>query len=255
MTADAVGGVWDYAVMLCSQLATAHDVEICLVSMGPPPTAAQVEATRHIPGLTLIPTSYALEWMPDSLPRSSRPASSCAGWWPSTAPGSSTSTSTVSAAWTCLSLPWSSPIATRSSWQHAQWGTVEMNSGWQGYRTLVEQGLRGATAVVAPTGYVADSLQASTCPICRCASSITALRWSRASCPRPMRHGPHRRHGGRAASGTAQRTCSFLGQAAALLPAPPIRSRSPEALRRRTAAASRLSICSGVLLPRPNIPP
>src|SRR4051812_45661637 len=68
MTVDTVGGVWDFAVMLCTALATRYDVSTMLVSMGPAPSDAQIAAAHEIPRLTLIPTTYALEWMPDSLP-------------------------------------------------------------------------------------------------------------------------------------------------------------------------------------------
>ena len=62
MTADAVGGVWTYALELARALAP-HGVEIALAVMGPPPSADQrAEAARH-PNVTLHAGDFALEWM------------------------------------------------------------------------------------------------------------------------------------------------------------------------------------------------
>ena len=64
MTADAVGGVWTYAVELCRALA-ARGVRAALATMGPRPSAAQRDEARAIPGLTLFESDHALEWMDD----------------------------------------------------------------------------------------------------------------------------------------------------------------------------------------------
>src|SRR4051794_27365470 len=58
MTADAVGGVWTYAL----ELAHALDAEVTLATMGPRPDDDQLAAVgtlehRHC--------DFALEWMPD----------------------------------------------------------------------------------------------------------------------------------------------------------------------------------------------
>jgi glycosyltransferase involved in cell wall biosynthesis len=159
MTADTVGGVWDYALMLCADLARHHDVQTLLVSMGPAPSEEQCRAAAAVPGLDLYPTTYALEWMPDSLPdvlaageligrlvAEYRPRAvhfnqHCFG---------------------SLDLGVPAVVVSHSdslSWQYYQWGAVDPHPGWAAYGDLVRAGLRGACAVVAPTEFVAGALR------------------------------------------------------------------------------------------------
>jgi len=64
MTADAMGGVWTYAMELASELA-ARGVTVALATMGDRPTEAQVKRANAIPGLTLFESEFKLEWMDD----------------------------------------------------------------------------------------------------------------------------------------------------------------------------------------------
>ncbi|HEU4961696.1 MAG TPA: glycosyltransferase family 4 protein [Sphingomonas sp.] len=64
MTADAVGGVWQYATDLAEALAP-HGVETVLALLGPSPGAAQHARAEAIPGLTLIDTGLPLDWTGD----------------------------------------------------------------------------------------------------------------------------------------------------------------------------------------------
>ena len=80
MTTDAVGGVWTYALDLARGLA-ALDIETVLAAMGPDPDAAQADAARWIPGLTLIATGLPLDWTAgtrDELLRAARGWPDCA---------------------------------------------------------------------------------------------------------------------------------------------------------------------------------
>lgn len=61
MTADAVGGVWTYALDLASGLA-AHGVETTLAVLGPSPAPDQVREAQSVAGLTLIETGLPLDW-------------------------------------------------------------------------------------------------------------------------------------------------------------------------------------------------
>jgi glycosyltransferase involved in cell wall biosynthesis len=65
MTADAVGGVWSYAVDLVRGLAP-HGVETTLAVLGPAPTANQRAAAAAVPGLRLLETALPLDWLADS---------------------------------------------------------------------------------------------------------------------------------------------------------------------------------------------
>jgi glycosyltransferase involved in cell wall biosynthesis len=64
MTADTVGGVWTYAIDLCGALAR-YDTHVVLLSMGRMPDDAQLRQISELANVTLIPTEYRLEWMPD----------------------------------------------------------------------------------------------------------------------------------------------------------------------------------------------
>jgi glycogen(starch) synthase len=64
MTADTVGGVWTYGMELCRGLQR-HDTRVTIFSMGRMPDEAQRQETGTIANLTLMPTEYRLEWMPD----------------------------------------------------------------------------------------------------------------------------------------------------------------------------------------------
>ncbi len=61
MTADAVGGVWTYAVDFARGLAS-RDVRTTLVVLGPRPNSRQCAAATAIEGLTLVQLGGELDW-------------------------------------------------------------------------------------------------------------------------------------------------------------------------------------------------
>jgi glycosyltransferase involved in cell wall biosynthesis len=63
MTADAVGGVWSYALDLAAALARRHDVETTLALLGPLPDEDQRWSAGLVPGLTLVATGLPLDWL------------------------------------------------------------------------------------------------------------------------------------------------------------------------------------------------
>jgi len=66
LTADAVGGVWQYATDLARGL-SGLGIESVLAILGPPPSRAQLKAAGAIDGLTLIDTGLPLDWLaPDA---------------------------------------------------------------------------------------------------------------------------------------------------------------------------------------------
>jgi glycosyltransferase involved in cell wall biosynthesis len=62
LTADAVGGVWQYATDLARAL-QAHGVEVVIALLGPKPSVPQRQAARD---LTLIETGLPLDWLAES---------------------------------------------------------------------------------------------------------------------------------------------------------------------------------------------
>jgi glycosyltransferase involved in cell wall biosynthesis len=65
MTADAVGGVWQYATELAAGLPR-HGVETLLAVLGPSPDARQRRAAEAIEGLTLLDTQLPLDWLSEA---------------------------------------------------------------------------------------------------------------------------------------------------------------------------------------------
>lgn len=75
MTADAVGGVWTYALDL-ARAAAEEGVRTTLVVLGPRPAPDQQRAARAIDGLRLIVAGTPLDWTaatPETLAASARP--------------------------------------------------------------------------------------------------------------------------------------------------------------------------------------
>lgn len=64
MTADAVGGVFSYAIELSRALAR-RGVRVVLAIMGGPPSAAQRASAARVPGLVMHESGHRLEWMDD----------------------------------------------------------------------------------------------------------------------------------------------------------------------------------------------
>ncbi len=67
LTADAVGGVFTYAVDLASALAPLG-VRTTLAIIGPTPDDAQRRAARAVPGLDLVETGFQLDWLATDAP-------------------------------------------------------------------------------------------------------------------------------------------------------------------------------------------
>ena len=156
MTADAVGGVWRYALDLVREL-SAGGGEVLLASMGPRPDAVQLAEAARVPGLTLVPGDFRLEWMADPWGDVDR-----AGAW----------LLELSREWrpdivhlngySHGALPWPAPVvvvghACVMSWWEAVHGE-EAPPAWDEYRRRVRAGLAAADLVVAPTNAMLEAL-------------------------------------------------------------------------------------------------
>jgi glycosyltransferase involved in cell wall biosynthesis len=62
ITTDAVGGVWTFSATLARALAK-RGVHVSLVTLGPPPSEAQLDHLRGVPNLEVEIADFALEWM------------------------------------------------------------------------------------------------------------------------------------------------------------------------------------------------
>ncbi len=156
MTADAVGGVWTYALDLAEALGE-RGVRLALATMGPAPSEAQRAQAARLGNIELHVGSYKLEWMEDP-------------WEDVTAAGN----------WLLeledrfhpdvihlngfvhAILPWRSPVLVVGhscvwSWHEAVHG-CEPAGPWQAYRAAVAAGLSAADAVTAPTAAMMRAL-------------------------------------------------------------------------------------------------
>ena len=64
VTADAVGGVWQYSLDLARGLSRLG-IEAVLAVMGPSPSQAQLQAAAEVAGLELVDTGLPLDWLAD----------------------------------------------------------------------------------------------------------------------------------------------------------------------------------------------
>jgi glycogen synthase len=149
MTADTVGGVWTYALVLAAGLQR-HGVEVVLAVMGAPASAAQRAEAAGTSDVTLAEAAFRLEWMPepwDDL--------AAAGEWllqleQDVRPDVVHLNGYVHAA-----LPWTAPVMIVAhscvlSWWRAVHG-CDAPAEWRRYAAAVRAGVQAADAVVAPT--------------------------------------------------------------------------------------------------------
>jgi glycosyltransferase involved in cell wall biosynthesis len=157
MTADAVGGVWTYALELTRALQP-HGIEVQLALMGPPPTAAQRADADALPNLSLFKSDYKLEWMPDCWADVRH-----AGDWLLHLANRLRPDVVHLNGYAHASLPWDRPVLVVGhscvcSWWHAVHGE-EAPAEWQQYQREVTNGLRAADMVVAPSTAMLNALR------------------------------------------------------------------------------------------------
>ncbi len=160
MTADALGGVWQYASDLSAELAR-QGCEVTLALLGPAPDAAQ-RAILH-PGVRLRETGLPLDWMcqtPEEVHAAAQGIARLAGATRADlvhcnspaligAAGFRVPVPVVAAAHGCIAT-W---------WQAARGGPLDPALAWHG--ELVRAGLMRADAVVAPSAAFAATLEAT----------------------------------------------------------------------------------------------
>ena len=156
MTADTVGGVWTYALDLARALAP-HGVQVALATMGRLPSAAQFVEASALPNVTLFPSEFALEWMPDPWGDVAR-----AGDWLLSLEAEYQPNVVHLNGYAHGHLPWNVPVLMVGhscvlSWWQAVHGT-NAPSEWQRYQDEVQAGLQAADLVAAPTGAMLDCL-------------------------------------------------------------------------------------------------
>jgi glycogen synthase len=157
MTADAVGGVWRYALDLGREIG-ADGGEVLLAVMGPPPDGDQIAEAARIPGLILVPGDYRLEWMQDPWDDVDRAGAwlvdLARDWLPDVVHLNGFSHG---------ALPWRAPVVVVAhscvtSWWEAVLGEPAP-AAWSEYRRRVRAGVAAADLVVAPTAAMLEALR------------------------------------------------------------------------------------------------
>jgi glycosyltransferase involved in cell wall biosynthesis len=159
MTAEAVGGVWTYAMELCRGLESS-EIEIVLATIGPEPTRAQRRAVERMPHVRLESSDFRLEWM-----RNAQEDFDLAGEWLLDLAEVHRPDFVHLSGHVHASLPWTVPVL-----------VVAHSNPWSRWRALrdhhdpspqchrqeaaLARGLCAADAVVAPSAAMLESLQA-----------------------------------------------------------------------------------------------
>ncbi|MBW8728834.1 MAG: glycosyltransferase family 4 protein [Inquilinus limosus] len=160
MTADAVGGVWPYALDLAAALARRHDVETTLAVLGPLPDEDQRWSAGLVPGLRLVETALPLDWLagrPEEVEAAGRRIAALAV---ETGAGIVQLNTPALAAGTAFPVP---TVAVHHScvatwWAGVRTGPLPDDFGWRA--GLVRRGLHAADAVVAPSRAFARATRA-----------------------------------------------------------------------------------------------
>jgi glycosyltransferase involved in cell wall biosynthesis len=159
MTADAVGGVWQYSRDLISHVTT-RGAQVLLATMGPRPTDAQRRQLAALAGAVVCESDYKLEWM-------QRPWSDvdAAGAWLLDLAAQFQPDIVHLNGYVHAALPWNAPTVVVAhscvySWWHAVHGSAPPEDEWAEYHHRVSAGLRAADAVVAPSAFMAEALTA-----------------------------------------------------------------------------------------------
>lgn len=149
MSADTVGGVWNYSLELARELIAGGD-EVVIAAMGGRLDAAQQQAVATIPGLVVHDSALRLEWMTEPWTDLER----AADWLLELAAAVQPDVVHLNH-YAHGHLDWPAPVlmVTHScvySWHQAVHSRLP-GMEWQRYREVVRQGLQAAALVVAPT--------------------------------------------------------------------------------------------------------
>ncbi len=157
MTADAVGGVWQYSLDLAAGLVQ-HGACVLLATLGPRPSEQQKRRLLALPGIEIGESDFALEWMAN--PWADVDAS---GKWLLGLQAEFCADVIHLNGYSHAALPWRRPVMVMAhscvfSWWQAVHGSAP-GAEWDEYRKRVGAGLAAADVIVAPSAYMADAVQ------------------------------------------------------------------------------------------------
>ncbi len=156
ITADAVGGVWQYTVDLACCLVRER-VSVTVATMGPRPSEEQ--RMQLPPGVRLVSREFALEWQQDPWDEVD-----AAGHWLLELRDECCPDLMHLNGYAHAALAWDCPVLVVAhscvvSWWRAVHG-CEPPREWDEYRRRVRAGLLACDAVIAPSEYIAAEVEA-----------------------------------------------------------------------------------------------
>jgi glycosyltransferase involved in cell wall biosynthesis len=179
MTADAMGGVWTYALELARALEP-HGVEIVLATMGRRLDREQRRSLLRAANVELAESRYALEWMPDPW----RDVDAAGQWLRSIEERVRPDVVHLNG-YAHGALDWEAPVMiVAHSCVMSWWRAVRHEAAppeWGPYRAAVRRGLAGAELVVAPTQAMLSAVaehHGTLGPTRVIANGLDSRRWS-----------------------------------------------------------------------------
>lgn len=156
MTADTLGGVWNYSIELARALQQYNTV-VALATMGAPLSAIQRHEASSIPNLYIFESNFKLEWMDEPWQDVER-----AGSWLLDLEASVQPEVVHINGYSHAGLKWRAPtLVVAHSCVLSWWESVRQEPApaqWDRYRAEVTAGLNAADAVLAPTQAMLSSL-------------------------------------------------------------------------------------------------
>ncbi len=156
MTADAVGGVWQYSIDLLRCLADL-EIEVLLAVVGPSPSEEQRQQAAQIPRVRLAEASFALEWMQGPWADVDRTRH-----WLAELEQQFHPDVIHLNGYALGSGAWKAPVlSVAHSCVYSWWDAVhggEPGPEWREYQEHVTRGLRAAAAVVSPSQFMAGAV-------------------------------------------------------------------------------------------------
>lgn len=157
MTADTAGGVWTYAMELCSELAT-HGIRVSLATMGDRVKPYQRGDAASIPNLDLYESNFRLEWMDE--PWSDVDA---AGQWLLELRRRTNADLVHLNGYAHGALPWTVPsVVVAHSCVLSWWRAVKKEDApdrYHTYRHAVTRGIRRCDVLAAPSEWMLDQIR------------------------------------------------------------------------------------------------
>jgi glycosyltransferase involved in cell wall biosynthesis len=158
VTADAVGGVWQYSQELARGLA-GLGIETVIAAIGPSPTHAQRDAAEATEGVTLVQTGLTLDWLADDARQIRRAGAAVAELASHHGADIVQLNSAALAAETAFEQP---VVSVQHSCLASWWDAVhdsELPADFAWRTRLVRDGLENSDAVVTPSSAFAEVTQ------------------------------------------------------------------------------------------------